>query len=184
MNSLKRVLSILIVPVLWISGCAPAKPAATLAPVGLETLRAQECVDNVWTYSKSTQTDIDITPDLIISIVRSTTGCSGGCAPYTATIYGNGQLIYSEYLSGTVTTQIPKDHLQQIVTAFEDANFYAVVPGCGDTKVSVSDAGQLNISVATDKLIYEIEDEGACKASYFWRFCGLADKVEDILGLP
>ena len=184
MNVPKSILTMLIVAAMWLSGCTPKKTAATREPVALETLRAEECISDAWTYSSYKQTDIDIAPDLIITIVRSTTRCPGGCAPYTATIYGNGQLIYSEYLSGTVSTKIPIDHLQQIVTAFEEANFYAVAPGCGETKVSVSDAGHLNISVATEKLIYEIEDEGACAASYFWRFCGLADKVERILGLP
>ncbi len=175
MSIYKRFLSLLGLAGILISGCGP-KAAGTLP--------TEECVGNTWTYSNNVQTDIAASPDLIISIFRSDTDCAGGCSPYTATIYGDGRLYISDFRAGPVAKQITQDQLQQVVSAFEEANFYAVAPGCGSVSYAAGGAGFLNISVSTEKMDFAIEDGGACAKNYYARYCGLADKVEQILQIP
>jgi len=151
------------------------------------------CIGEVWSYAENVQTKIDIEPTLKITIAQD--------APdlihhtfygSTVTIYGDGRVVYtseSSQVSGStkstsVEKQIPKDQLQQIITALEEANFYAITTGCGGSIVRVIDAPVLEISVEADGKVYEIKDNGECAVSHFDKYCDLGDQIDAILGIP
>jgi hypothetical protein len=67
-------------------------------------------------------------PDLQITLER--TPCFGTCPFYQLTIDGNGDVTYEGKdfvaVEGTRTTRIDSAKVQELVTAFEDANFFSL----------------------------------------------------------
>ena len=167
-----------------VSQAAPIS-TPTIAPINMPTTTAK-CINNAWSYAENVHTDIEISPDLVIQLSRSE--CFGECPSYTVTISGDGRVIYWGYqfvpTVGTVEKQIQEDQLQQIVAAFEEANFFAISVGCAEYSVIVMDASALNISISTEGRYHVVAERGACNAYHFDKYCDLGDKIEAILGLP
>ncbi len=65
-------------------------------------------------------------PDLVVTMER--TMCLGTCPTYTLTIYGDKTLVYEGRIhvatEGTITTTVSLDQIEQLVTAFEKAEFF------------------------------------------------------------
>jgi hypothetical protein len=68
------------------------------------------------------------TADAVITLER--TACFGTCPVYQLTIYGDGRVVYEGKafvtVTGKRTTQISPEQLQQLLTAFETANFFSL----------------------------------------------------------
>ena len=158
--------------------------ASTLTP---------ECIGDAWSYAENVQTDIEITPDLKVTINRFAPDVVNQTSvSSTITIYGDGRVVYTSEThqasgstkNASVEKHISKDQLQQIVSLFEVANFYAINPGCGGVVIAARDAPNLDILIETRGKIHEIKDNGACAVYHFDKYCDLGDKVDDVLGTP
>jgi len=160
---------------------SPSKSTTSQTPTPSPT---PECIGDAWSYAENVQTTIEINPDLKIQIGRTD--------PFILrdeliVIYGDGKVVFTAIDLGveeTIEKRIQKKQLQQIVSAFEEANFYAISVGCGGIVGIQPDAANLYISVETDGKSYDLDDLTACITHDFDNYCDLDDTIAEILGLP
>ena len=100
---------------------AQPRPAAQLAP--METI-----VKSSSHADSSSNANSSSNADAVITLER--TACFGNCPVYQLTVYGDGRVVYEGKAFVTVigkrTAQISPQQVQQLVTAFETANFFAL----------------------------------------------------------
>ncbi|MBW4658399.1 MAG: hypothetical protein KME15_06975 [Drouetiella hepatica Uher 2000/2452] len=102
---------------LWAIAAQPS-PTAQVAPV--ETTAQVAPVE----------TDVESSDyaDAVITLER--TACFGTCPVYQLTVYGDGRVVYEGTafvaVIGKRTAQISPEQVQQLVTAFETANFFSL----------------------------------------------------------
>ena len=150
---------------------------------------APECIGDTWSYDKNVQTEIEISPDLVIIISHTQswfTTTPRTPDPYiygSVGIYGNGSVIDSRG-GDPVKKQISEDQLQQIIQVFEEANFFAITFGCEGSSLEVTDVGRTEISITMEGKTHKIEDHGNCDYGGIIGLCAIPEKVFAILGSP
>ncbi len=133
------------------------------------------------------QTKIEISPDLKITMSRSGGLVDSSEPSYRITINGDGKVHYEGWsgvpTAGSIEKQIQADQLQRIVAAFDEMDFYAIFV---KRDMVITDSSELDIRIEKDGETHDISDEGMCASdsSQCPVFCGLGDKIEEILGLP
>jgi hypothetical protein len=174
-----------LVGMFMVQACrAPTPPQPTSTPV---------CVEVAWSYSENTTTEIEINSDLTITMETFYPDMlTRSFMRNTTTIHGDGSavVVNQQYIEGEpqektrVEKQLSTRQLEQIVQALEQANFYAIRPGCRGVFVTVSEAWTLDISVETNGRLHAIQDNGACAVYDFKNYCSLRGKIEAILDQP
>ncbi len=155
-----------------------------------------KCIGDTWSYAENIQTEIEISPDLRITMEHSVPG-GLTLSEKRTTIYGDRRAAYTDMFfkwqhgslititNYTVEKQITEDQLSQIVTAFEEANFYAITPGCEGKSIRAPvDGDSEDISIVTDGKTHEINEQGACWAYRLDKYCSLYGEIDAILGTP
>jgi hypothetical protein len=170
---------------------SPDKPTSRIIitdPLLASPTPTPKCIGDTWSYDESVQTKIEIGPDMKIVI--------GSVDPYvlyekTISISGDGKVTYTvtQNLDPpktiTETKYIQEDDLQKIVTAVDEANFFAISADCGGEVLIAPHAYEKWIRIETDLKTHAVYDHGMCdKGYYFNKFCDLYDKIIAILGTP
>lgn len=133
------------------------------------------------------QTKIEIGSDLKITMSRSGGLLDSDEPSYRVTIYGDGKVHYQGWSgvpsAGVVEKQLQEDQLQRIVAVFEEANFYAIHVS---RDMVITDNSELDILIEKGGETHDLSDAGICNSdsSQCPVFCGLGDKIDDILGTP
>jgi len=168
-----------------------------------------KCIGDTWSYDENIQTEININPNLKITMVTlgydviyevvtatpagesyptlpayqtvTTSNPAHSWIPSKITIYGDGRVVGEEKKGQSIKEKrIQIDQLQKIVAVLEEANFYAISWGCLGLECPCGH--ELDITVETKEMVHEIYDKGACFAAYFDRYCDLWDQINAIIG--
>lgn len=168
-------------------------PACTASPItGPTTTPTAHCINAAWSYSENTITEIETSPDLMITLREQTADLDTQEIFESQTvIHGDGRVFYDRRSIGAgaegahIEKHITADQLKQIVDVFVAANFFAISPGCNGRTIYVMDVDTLDIAIETKDGIHTIQDNGTCaepvKAG-FAKYCELAGQVQTILG--
>lgn len=88
--------------------------------------------------------------DTVITLER--TACFGKCPVYKLTVYGSGAVIYEgkDFVrtTGKAEKTISQEQIQQLVSEFEKANYYALNDSY--IKVMITDLPYVTTSISTD----------------------------------
>ena len=159
-----------------------------------------KCIEDTWSYAEDIQTRIDPGTDLQITLLQYSPNVvvtnpgeedQYGSLTSKVTVYGDGRVVregifyfydQAEEDKQTREKQITPEQLQQIVTIFEEANFYAITVGCNGTYIEITDVTMLDIIVSNGEMVHEVRDHGACYMSSFDRYCDLWGQINEIIG--